>query len=159
MLRVLDDRKVITDLAKIGFQETALEHFRSAISTTQGLVILTGPTGSGKSSTLYACLNRLNAPEVNIVTVEDPVEFDIDGINQVQVKEDVGLTFAAALKAFLRQDPNIVLVGEIRDVATAKTAMQASMTGHLVLSTLHTNDAPQAVTRMLDIGITPDNRP
>jgi len=119
------------------------------------MVLVTGPTGSGKTTTLYSCLSKLNNPDLNIMTAEDPVEYNIDGINQVQVKEDVGLTFASALKAFLRQDPNIVMVGEIRDLETGSIATKAALTGHLVLSTLHTNDAPSTVNRMIDMGIEP----
>jgi type IV pilus assembly protein PilB len=119
------------------------------------MVLVTGPTGSGKTTTLYSCLSRLNTPEVNIMTAEDPVEYNLDGINQVAVRDEVGLTFAAALKAFLRQDPNIVMVGEIRDLETGSIAVKAALTGHLVLSTLHTNDAPATINRMIDMGIEP----
>jgi len=119
------------------------------------MVLVTGPTGSGKTTTLYSCLSKLNNPDLNIMTAEDPVEYNIDGINQVQVREEVGLTFAAALKAFLRQDPNIVMVGEIRDLETGGIATKAALTGHLVLSTLHTNDAPSTINRMMDMGIEP----
>jgi type IV pilus assembly protein PilB len=119
------------------------------------MVLVTGPTGSGKTTTLYSALSRINTPEVNVMTAEDPVEYNLDGINQVLVHEDIGLTFAAALKAFLRQDPNIVMVGEIRDLETASIAVKAALTGHLVLSTLHTNDAPSAIGRMIDMGIEP----
>jgi len=119
------------------------------------MVLVTGPTGSGKTTTLYSALSRVSTPEVNVLTAEDPVEYNIDGINQVLVHEDIGLTFAAALKAFLRQDPNIIMVGEIRDIETASIAVKAALTGHLVLSTLHTNDAPSAIGRLLDMGIEP----
>ncbi len=120
-----------------------------------GMVLVTGPTGSGKTTTLYSCLSRVNKPGINIMTAEDPVEYNLDGINQVQVKEEVGLTFAAALKSFLRQDPNIVMVGEIRDLETGGIAVKAALTGHLVLSTLHTNDAPATINRMIDMGLEP----
>jgi len=137
----------------LGFSEKNLQNFTEAIARPQGIILVTGPTGSGKSSTLYTALKRLNTSEVNIVTIEDPVEFDIEGINQVQINPKAGLTFATGLRAILRQDPDIVMVGEIRDAETAKIAFQAAQTGHLVLSTLHTNDAPSAVTRLLDMGV------
>jgi type IV pilus assembly protein PilB len=152
-VRILNPATAGIGLEDLGFSPKALEDFANAISIPQGIILVTGPTGSGKSSTLYACLNRLNSPEVNIITVEDPVEFDIDGINQVQINPSAGITFAAGLRSILRQDPDIVMVGEIRDNETASTACQAAQTGHLVLSTLHTNDAPSAVTRLLDLGI------
>ncbi len=136
-------------------EELALKHVYENVAKPYGMVLVTGPTGSGKTTTLYSCLSRVNNPDVNIMTAEDPVEYNLDGINQVQVRESVGLTFAAALKAFLRQDPNIVMVGEIRDLETGGIAVKAALTGHLVLSTLHTNDAPATVNRMIDMGIEP----
>ncbi len=152
-IRVLNPATAAMGLEDLGFSAKALEDFANAIRIPQGIILVTGPTGSGKSSTLYACLNRLNSPEVNIITVEDPVEFDIEGINQVQINPEAGITFSAGLRSILRQDPDIVMVGEIRDKETASIACQAAQTGHLVLSTLHTNDAPSAVTRLLDLGI------
>ncbi|MFO7608735.1 MAG: ATPase, T2SS/T4P/T4SS family, partial [Candidatus Krumholzibacteriia bacterium] len=136
-------------------EEKAIRDIYHAIAQPFGMVLVTGPTGSGKTTTLYSCLSKLNNPDLNIMTAEDPVEYNIDGINQVQVRDEVGLTFAAALKAFLRQDPNIVMVGEIRDLETGGIATKAALTGHLVLSTLHTNDAPSTVNRMIDMGIEP----
>ncbi|MBW2117429.1 MAG: type II/IV secretion system protein [Deltaproteobacteria bacterium] len=152
-IRILNPATTEMGIEDLGLSERALKDFSDAISTPQGIILVTGPTGSGKSSTLYACLNRLNSPEVNIITVEDPVEFDIEGINQVQINPGAGITFAAGLRSILRQDPDIVMLGEIRDNETASVACQAAQTGHLVLSTLHTNDAPSAVTRLLDLGI------
>jgi type IV pilus assembly protein PilB len=143
------------DLDVLGMGEDVLADIRRLISLPNGILIVTGPTGSGKSSTLYACLNKLNSPEVNIITVEDPVEFDVAGINQVQINPSAGITFAKGLRSILRQDPDIVMVGEIRDKETAVTAFQAAQTGHLVFSTLHTNDAPSAVVRLMDLGIDP----
>jgi type IV pilus assembly protein PilB len=132
-----------------------MKDFVGAIANPYGMVLVTGPTGSGKTTTLYSALSRVNTPEVNVMTAEDPVEYNLDGINQVLVNDDVGLSFAAALKAFLRQDPNIIMVGEIRDLDTASIAVKAALTGHLVLSTLHTNDAPSAIGRLVDMGIEP----
>jgi len=152
-MRVLDQEKAGIRLEDLGMSENNLRNFAEAIGKPQGIILVTGPTGSGKSSTLYACLNRLNLPSVNIITVEDPVEFDISGINQVQINPQAGITFSAGLRSILRQDPDIVMVGEIRDSETASIAFQAGQTGHLVLSTLHTNDASTAVTRLLDLGI------
>jgi type IV pilus assembly protein PilB len=152
-IRILDQSRAGMRLEELGISDRALRDFSNAISMPQGIILVTGPTGSGKSSTLYACLNRLNSPSVNIITVEDPVEFDITGINQVQISPQAGITFAAGLRSILRQDPDIVMVGEIRDTETASIAFQAGQTGHLVLSTLHTNDAPSAVTRLLDLGV------
>src|ERR671914_1554199 len=128
-----------------------------AILNPYGMVLVTGPTGSGKTTTLYSALSRINTPEVNIMTAEDPVEYNLMGINQVLVRNEIGLTFAAALKAFLRQDPNIIMIGEIRDLETGGIAIKAALTGHLVLSTLHTNDAPSTITRMIDMGLEPFN--
>ncbi|MBW1702468.1 MAG: Flp pilus assembly complex ATPase component TadA [Deltaproteobacteria bacterium] len=152
-IRILDPATSGMALEDLGFPEKAFQKFMNAVSMPQGIILVTGPTGSGKSSTLYACLNRLNSPTVNIITVEDPIEFDIEGINQVQINPKAGITFAAGLRSILRQDPDIVMVGEIRDTETAGIAFQAAQTGHLVLSTLHTNDAESAVIRLLDLGI------
>ncbi|MCS7048286.1 MAG: type IV-A pilus assembly ATPase PilB [Verrucomicrobiae bacterium] len=155
VMRVLDKSTLNTKLENIGMDEDSLAKFRAAIDAPHGMMLMTGPTGSGKTSTLYAVLSHLNQPDVNIVTVEDPVEYQMHGINQVQVKSDIGLTFAAGLRSILRQDPDIVMVGEIRDSETADIAVKAALTGHLVLSTLHTNDAPGAVARLIDMGIEP----
>ena len=155
VMRILDKSNLNIDLEKLGFEPQAMKDFCSAIASPYGMVLVTGPTGSGKTTTLYSALSRINTPEVNVMTAEDPVEYNLDGINQVLVHEDIGLTFAAALKAFLRQDPNIIMVGEIRDIETASIAVKAALTGHLVLSTLHTNDAPSAIGRLLDMGIEP----
>ena len=155
LMRILDKSNLNLDLADFGMEEKAISDIYSAIAAPYGMVLVTGPTGSGKTTTLYSCLSKLNAAGVNIMTAEDPVEYNIDGINQVQVRDDVGLTFAAALKAFLRQDPNIVMVGEIRDLETGSIATKAALTGHLVLSTLHTNDAPSTINRMVDMGVEP----
>jgi type IV pilus assembly protein PilB len=155
VMRILDKSNLQIDLTKLGFVPEALERFLKAIESPYGMVLVTGPTGSGKTTTLYSALNRINVPEHNIMTAEDPVEYNLDGINQVNVHEEIGLTFASALKAFLRQDPNIVMVGEIRDLETASIAVKAALTGHLVLSTVHTNDAPSTVNRMIDMGIEP----
>jgi len=154
-IRILDPSTAALNPEDLGFSEMDLKHLMEAIHRPQGIILVTGPTGSGKSSTLYACLNRLKSPEVNIVTVEDPVEYDVAGINQVQINPAAGITFAEGLRSILRQDPDIVMVGEIRDSETAVIAFQAAQTGHLVLSTLHTNDAPSAVIRLLDLGIDP----
>ncbi len=153
VMRLLDREGLMVDLARLGFEPKSHEMFEEAIFRPWGMVLVTGPTGSGKTNTLYSAISRINSPEVNIMTVEDPVEFNLRGINQVQVHEDIGRTFASVLRSFLRQDPNIILVGEIRDNETADIAVKASLTGHLVLSTLHTNDAPSAVTRLIDMGI------
>ena len=155
VMRILDKGNLNVDLNKLGFQDQPLQDFTRAISQPYGMVLVTGPTGSGKTTTLYSALSKVNLPEVNIMTAEDPVEYNLEGINQVLVNEDVGLTFAAALKAFLRQDPNIIMVGEIRDLETSSIAVKAALTGHLVLSTLHTNDAPSTVNRMVDMGVEP----
>jgi len=153
VLRILDKSRVPLDLAKLGFLPQELEMIRKGIATAYGLVFLTGPTGSGKSTTLYASLNEIKSSTRNILTVEDPVEYRIEGINQVQVKPEIGLTFANALRCFLRQDPDIILVGEVRDLETAEMTIRAALTGHLVFSTLHTNDAVSTITRLVDIGI------
>ncbi len=155
VMRILDKGNLNLDLADFNMEEKAIKDIYHAIAQPFGMVLVTGPTGSGKTTTLYSCLSKLNNPDLNIMTAEDPVEYNIDGINQVQVREEVGLTFAAALKAFLRQDPNIVMVGEIRDLETGGIATKAALTGHLVLSTLHTNDAPSTINRMIDMGIEP----
>ncbi|MBU2266038.1 MAG: Flp pilus assembly complex ATPase component TadA, partial [Candidatus Omnitrophica bacterium] len=152
VLRILDKTRVPLDLAKLGFLPQELELIRKGISSSYGLVFLTGPTGSGKSTTLYAALNEIKSSTKNILTVEDPVEYRIEGINQVQIKPEIGLTFANTLRCFLRQDPDIILVGEVRDLETAEMTIRAALTGHLVFSTLHTNDAASTVTRLVDIG-------
>ncbi len=155
VLRLLDKDKLMLDMTKLGFEEESLQIFQRNINKPYGMVLVTGPTGSGKTNTLYSALQALNTSETNIMTAEDPVEFNLPGINQVQMKEQIGLNFAAALRSFLRQDPNIVLVGEIRDFETAEIAIKAALTGHLVLSTLHTNDAPSTISRMVNMGIEP----
>src|SRR5262249_36594915 len=155
VMRILDKSNLNGDLEKLGFEPRAFKEFTTAVANPYGMVLVTGPTGSGKTTSLYSALTRINTPEVNVMTAEDPVEYNLDGINQVLVNEDFGLTFSAALKAFLRQDPNIIMVGEIRDLAPASIAVKAALTGHLVLSTLHTNDAPSAIGRMIDMGIEP----
>lgn len=155
VLRILEKGNLQLDLTKLGFEEISLRFFLDALEKPYGMILVTGPTGSGKTTTLYSALMKLNKPEVNIMTVEDPVEYSFPGINQVQVKEDIGLTFASALRSFLRQDPDIIMVGEIRDFETAEIAVKAALTGHLVLSTLHTNDAPSTITRLINMGIEP----
>lgn len=155
VLRVLDRAHVNLDLEKLGFREEELGIFRQLIQKPHGIVIVTGPTGSGKTTTLYSALRELNSTEVKILTSEDPVEYDIDGMIQCQIKQEIGLTFARCLRSFLRQDPDIILVGEIRDLETAQIAVQSSLTGHLVFSTLHTNDAPSSIARLLDLGLEP----
>lgn len=153
VLRILDKSRVPLDLPQLGFNNEELKMIRKGIDAPYGLIFLTGPTGSGKSTTLYAILSELRSPTVNILTVEDPVEYKLDGINQVQVRPEIGLTFASALRSFLRQDPDIMLVGEVRDLETAEICVRASLTGHLVLSTLHTNDAIACIVRLMDIGL------
>ncbi|HTY44950.1 MAG TPA: ATPase, T2SS/T4P/T4SS family [Patescibacteria group bacterium] len=153
VLRILDRSSVVLDLGQMGFDSKQLDKIRREINMPYGLIFLTGPTGSGKTTTLYAILNEIKSPTKNIITIEDPVEYKLDGINQVQVKPEIGLTFASALRSFLRQDPDIMLVGEVRDLETAQICIRSALTGHLVLSTLHTNDAASAVTRLMDIGI------
>jgi type IV pilus assembly protein PilB len=155
VLRLLDKENLMLDMTKLGFEPESLAKFQRNISRPYGMVLVTGPTGSGKTNTLYSALQSLNTVETNIMTAEDPVEFNLMGINQVQMKEQIGLNFAAALRSFLRQDPNIVLVGEIRDFETAEIAIKAALTGHLVLSTLHTNDAPSTISRLMNMGIEP----
>ncbi len=153
VLRILDKGNLTLDLTKFGFEPKAEKDLMKAILNPYGMVLVTGPTGSGKTTTLYSALSRVNTPDVNIMTAEDPVEYNLMGINQVLVRSEIGLTFAAALRAFLRQDPNIIMIGEIRDLETGGIAIKAALTGHLVLSTLHTNDAPSTITRMIDMGI------
>src|SRR6184192_3556602 len=155
VLRLLDKENLRLDMTKLGFEPESLVKFEKAILKPYGMVLVTGPTGSGKTNTLYSSISRLNQPDTNIMTAEDPVEFNLLGINQVQIHEQVGLTFAATLRSFLRQDPNIILVGEIRDLETAEIAIKAALTGHLVLSTLHTNDAPSTISRLMNMGIEP----
>jgi len=155
VMRLLDRDKLMLDMTRLGFEPEPLERFEAAIQRPWGMVLVTGPTGSGKTNTLYSSISRLNTMDTNIMTAEDPVEFNLAGINQVQIRENIGLTFAAALRAFLRQDPNIILVGEIRDFETAEIAVKAALTGHLVLSTLHTNDAPSTISRLMNMGIEP----
>jgi type IV pilus assembly protein PilB len=155
VIRIIDNRTVLVSLEKLGFAYETLKEWRKVISAPNGIVLVTGPTGSGKSTTLYSVLKELNTEDVNICTVEDPVEFNLAGVNQFQVNETIGFTFAPALRSLLRQDPDIIMVGEIRDQETARTAVQAALTGHLVLSTLHTNDASGAITRLLNIGVEP----
>ncbi len=155
VLRLLDKEKLMLDMTKLGFEQESLTKFTRNIARPYGMVLVTGPTGSGKTNTLYSALQSLNTTSTNIMTAEDPVEFNLAGINQVQMKEQIGLNFAAALRSFLRQDPNIILVGEIRDFETAEIAIKAALTGHLVLSTLHTNDAPSTISRLMNMGIEP----
>jgi type IV pilus assembly protein PilB len=155
VMRLLDKSNLTLDLTKLGFEPNALEDFMKAIGSPYGMVLVTGPTGSGKTTTLYSALNSINTIDVNIMTAEDPVEYNLMGINQVQMKDEIGLNFAAALRSFLRQDPDIIMVGEIRDYETAEIGVKAALTGHLVLSTLHTNDAPSTINRLLNMGIEP----
>ena len=155
VMRLLDKENLRLDMTRLGFEKEALEKFQRAIFKPYGMVLVTGPTGSGKTNTLYSSIAQLNKPDINIMTAEDPVEFQLPGINQVQMKEQIGLNFAAALRSFLRQDPNIIMVGEIRDFETAEIAIKAALTGHLVLSTLHTNDAPSTISRLMNMGIEP----
>ena len=155
VLRLLDKENLRLDMTKLGFEPDSLEKFQKAILKPYGMVLVTGPTGSGKTNTLYSAISLVNKPDTNIMTAEDPVEFQLHGVNQVQMKEQIGLNFAAALRSFLRQDPNIILVGEIRDFETAEIAIKAALTGHLVLSTLHTNGAPETISRLMNMGIEP----
>jgi type IV pilus assembly protein PilB len=157
VLRILDKGNLTLDLETFGIEARAERELMEAISNPYGMVLVTGPTGSGKTTTLYSALSKVNTMDVNIMTAEDPVEYNLYGINQVQVRTEIGMTFAAALKAFLRQDPNIIMVGEIRDLETGGIAIKAALTGHLVMSTLHTNSAPETVTRLLDMGLEPFN--
>ena len=155
VLRLLDKGNLQLDMAKLGFDPDPLKDFGWAINQPWGMVLVTGPTGSGKTTTLYSALSELNQPGTNISTAEDPVEYNLHGINQVQMHDEIGLNFAMALRAFLRQDPDIIMVGEIRDFETAEIAVKAALTGHLVLSTLHTNDAPATISRLLNMGVEP----
>lgn len=155
VLRILDKSQLQLDLTKLGFEERHLNLFQRVVHLPYGMVLVTGPTGSGKTTTLYAALSYINDPEINITTIEDPIEYNLAGINQTHVRSEIGLTFAAALRSILRQDPNVVMVGEIRDSETAEIAIRAALTGHLVFSTLHTNDAPSAITRLTDMGVEP----
>jgi type IV pilus assembly protein PilB len=155
VMRLLDKDKLMLDMTKLGFEAESLVKLEAAIAKPWGLVLVTGPTGSGKTNTLYSSISKVNTTETNIMTAEDPVEFNLVGVNQVQIRENIGLNFAAALRSFLRQDPNIILVGEIRDFETAEIAVKAALTGHLVLSTLHTNDAPSTINRLMNMGIEP----
>ncbi len=155
VMRLLDKDKLMLDMTKLGFEQESLDKLETQIQKPWGMVLVTGPTGSGKTNTLYSSITKLNTAETNIMTAEDPVEFNLLGVNQVQVRESIGLNFAAALRSFLRQDPNIILVGEIRDFETAEIAVKAALTGHLVLSTLHTNDAPSTISRLMNMGIEP----
>ena len=154
-MRLLDNGNLQTDLTKLGYEPDALQHFQHEIHKPFGMVLVTGPTGSGKTVSLYSALAELNKVSENICTAEDPVEFNFAGINQVQMHEDIGLNFAAALRSFLRQDPDIIMIGEIRDFETAEIGVKAALTGHMVLSTLHTNDAPATISRLLNMGIEP----
>jgi type IV pilus assembly protein PilB len=153
VMRILDPRSVNVDLTKLGFSEHSLKEFDRAIHFPYGMILVTGPTGSGKTTTLYSALKQINTPDINIMTAEDPVEFNFEAINQVQVKSEIGLSFASALRSFLRQDPDVIMVGEIRDGETADIAVRAALTGHLVFSTLHTNDAPSSIERLVDMGV------
>jgi type IV pilus assembly protein PilB len=155
VIRIIDNEKASVNLEKLGFNYETLKQWRKLIALPNGILLVTGPTGSGKSTTLYACLQELNQDDVNICTVEDPVEYNLGGVNQFQVNEKAGFTFASALRSLLRQDPDILMIGEVRDVETARLATQAALTGHLVLSTLHTNDAPSSITRLYNLGIEP----
>jgi type IV pilus assembly protein PilB len=155
VMRLLDKSKLMLDMTKLGFEDESLQKLDTAINKPWGMVLVTGPTGSGKTNTLYSSIAKINTIETNIMTAEDPVEFNLLGVNQVQVRENIGLNFAAALRSFLRQDPNIILVGEIRDFETAEIAVKAALTGHLVLSTLHTTDAPSTINRLMNMGIEP----
>ncbi|MFO0673634.1 MAG: ATPase, T2SS/T4P/T4SS family, partial [Polyangiaceae bacterium] len=155
VMRLLNKSSVLLDLPDLGFSARDYALMDGLIRRPDGIILVTGPTGSGKTTTLYACINRINQPNINILTAEDPVEYEISGIHQVHVQAKIGLTFASALRAFLRQDPDVVMVGEIRDKETVEIAINASLTGHLVLSTIHTNDAPGAITRMVDMGVEP----
>jgi type IV pilus assembly protein PilB len=155
VLRLLDKSNLQLDMTKLGFEQSQLDDFKDCIHQPFGMVLVTGPTGSGKTTTLYSALSELNQTSENLSTAEDPVEFNLAGINQVQMHEDIGLNFAAALRSFLRQDPDIIMVGEIRDFETAEISVKAALTGHMVLSTLHTNDAPSTINRLLNMGIEP----
>jgi len=153
VLRILDKSSIVLDVEALGFPEDILEEFQGLIESPHGIILVTGPTGSGKTTTLYCALQKINSPEKKIITVEDPVEYQLPGVNQIQVKPAIGLTFANALRSIVRQDPDVILIGEIRDAETAEIAIHSALTGHLVLSTLHTNDAPSAITRLIDMGM------
>jgi type IV pilus assembly protein PilB len=153
VLRLLDKSNLQLDMTKLGFEQEELTLFKNTINLPQGMILITGPTGSGKTTTIYSALAELNRTDVNISTAEDPAEFNLEGINQVQMNSDIGLTFASTLRAFLRQDPDVIMVGEIRDLETAEISFKAASTGHLVVSTLHTNDAPSTITRLLEMGV------
>jgi type IV pilus assembly protein PilB len=155
VLRILDKDALQLDLTKLGFDSWSLEKFNVAIRQPYGMVLITGPTGSGKTTTLYSAIHTINSPDVNIMTAEDPVEYNLKGVNQLQINEGIGRTFAAALRSFLRQDPDVILVGETRDVETAQISIRAALTGHLVFTTLHTNDCPSTIARLLEMGIPP----
>jgi type IV pilus assembly protein PilB len=155
VIRIIDNRNIPVNLEKLGFAYEMLTTFKKILEQPNGIILVTGPTGSGKSTTLYASLSELHKPDINICTVEDPVEFNLGGVNQFQVNEKIGFTFATALRSLLRQDPDVIMVGEIRDAETARIAIQAALTGHLVLSTLHTNDAPSSIVRLVNMGIEP----
>jgi type IV pilus assembly protein PilB len=155
VMRILDKEALTLDLAKLGFDDWSMENFKKVIHQPYGMILITGPTGSGKTTTLYSAVHTINSPDINIMTAEDPVEYNLKGINQVQVNEEIGRTFAAVLRSFLRQDPDVILVGETRDLETAQIAIRAALTGHLVFSTLHTNDAPGTIARLQDMGIPP----
>jgi len=155
VLRLLDKANLSIGLDHLGFTPEAIEKFKDAVKRPFGMLLVTGPTGSGKSTTLYSVLNSLNQPQRNLITIEDPVEYQVEGITQIQVHTEIGLTFASGLRSLLRQSPDVVMIGEIRDFETADIAMKSSLTGQLVLSTLHTNDAPSAVTRLIDMGVEP----
>ena len=155
VIRVLDKSNLQLDMRKLGFSEEQLKDFKTAIHRPYGMILVTGPTGSGKTTTLYSALSEVNRPDVNISTAEDPVEYNIQGINQVLVNEEIGLTFASALRSFLRQDPDIIMVGEIRDLETAEIAIKAALTGHMVLSTIHTNNASSTISRLINMKVEP----
>lgn len=153
VIRLLDKENVVFDFATLGFEEANLQQFIEVLAKPHGIILITGPTGSGKSTTLYTALSQLNTPEKKIITVEDPVEYQLNGVNQIQAKPKIGLTFSSALRSIVRQDPDVIMIGEMRDLETAKIAVQSALTGHLVLSTLHTNDAAGALARLLDMGL------
>ena len=153
VMRILDKDSIKVGLRQLGFSEDDYQKFKSLIQRPNGIILVTGPTGSGKTTSLYAALNELNTPDRKIITAEDPVEYYLPGVNQVEIRHDIGLDFARVIRAMLRQAPNVILVGEMRDLETAQMGIQASLTGHLVFSTLHTNDAPSAVTRLIDMGV------
>jgi type IV pilus assembly protein PilB len=155
VMRILDKDSLQLDLTMLGFDSWSLEQFTKAINSPYGMILITGPTGSGKTTTLYSAIHTINSPDINIMTAEDPVEYNLKGVNQVQVNEEIGRTFAGALRAFLRQDPDVILVGETRDLETAQIGIRAALTGHLVLTTLHTNDCPSTVARLVDMGVPP----